>query len=94
MNQMEVRNQKFDFNLLVLLMFFSLSGLFTLSDVESMVNEIIRMNEFHHPHVLPLIGVCVHGHWSWYFNGDAIHDQWESTRLFEEGTKQPGYHRG
>ena len=36
-----------------------LSGLFTLNDVESMVNEIVKMNEFNHPHVLPLIGVCV-----------------------------------
>ena len=23
------------------------------------MNEIIKMNEFDHPHVLPLIGVCV-----------------------------------
>ena len=36
-----------------------ISGLFTLNDVESMVNEIVKMNEFNHPHVLPLIGVCV-----------------------------------
>ena len=35
------------------------AGLFTLKDVESMVNEIIKMQEFKHPHVLPLIGVCL-----------------------------------
>ena len=35
------------------------TGLFTLNDVESMVNEIIKMQEFNHPHVLPLIGVCL-----------------------------------
>ena len=32
---------------------------FTLNDVERMVNEIIKMKEFNHPHVLPLIGVCL-----------------------------------
>ena len=35
------------------------AGLFTLIDVENMVNEIIKMQEFKHPHVLPLIGVCL-----------------------------------
>ena len=34
-------------------------GLFTLNDVESMVSEIIKMEEFDHPHVLSLIGVCL-----------------------------------
>ena len=35
------------------------SGLFTQSDVQSMVSEITKMQEFHHPHVMPLIGVCL-----------------------------------
>ena len=35
------------------------TGLFTLHDVESMINEIIKMKEFNHPHVLSLIGVCL-----------------------------------
>ena len=35
------------------------TGLFTLNDVESMVGEITKMQEFNHPHVLPLIGVCL-----------------------------------
>ncbi len=34
-------------------------GLFTPNDVQSMVNEITKMQEFHHPHVMPLIGVCL-----------------------------------
>ena len=34
-------------------------GLFTLNDVESMVSEIIKMQEFDHRHVLSLIGVCL-----------------------------------
>ena len=35
------------------------TGLFTLKDVQSMVNEINKMLEFNHPHVLSLIGVCL-----------------------------------
>ena len=34
-------------------------GLFTLKDVQSMVDEITKMLEFNHPHVLSLIGVCL-----------------------------------
>ncbi len=34
-------------------------GLFTQSDVQSMVSEISKMQEFHHPHVMSLIGVCL-----------------------------------
>ncbi len=34
-------------------------GLFTQNDVQSMVSEITKMQEFHHPHVMPLIGVCL-----------------------------------
>ncbi|XP_064385779.1 uncharacterized protein LOC135334492 isoform X2 [Halichondria panicea] len=37
----------------------TLKGLFTLSDVQSMVSEITKMQEFHHPHVMSLIGVCL-----------------------------------
>ncbi len=37
----------------------SIPGLFTQSDVQSMVSEITKMQEFHHPHVMPLIGVCL-----------------------------------
>ncbi|XP_064385904.1 uncharacterized protein LOC135334578 isoform X3 [Halichondria panicea] len=37
----------------------TLKGLFTQSDVQSMVSEITKMQEFHHPHVMPLIGVCL-----------------------------------
>ncbi|XP_064397449.1 uncharacterized protein LOC135344191 isoform X2 [Halichondria panicea] len=36
-----------------------LKGLFTQSDVQSMVSEISKMQEFHHPHVMSLIGVCL-----------------------------------
>ena len=35
------------------------TGHCTLNDVESMQNEIIKMMEFNHPHVLSLIGVCL-----------------------------------
>ena len=34
-------------------------GLFTLNDVDSMVSEVTKMKEFNHPHVMPLIGVCL-----------------------------------
>ena len=34
-------------------------GLFTLKDVQSMVDEITKMLEFNHLHVLSLIGVCL-----------------------------------
>ncbi|XP_064397634.1 tyrosine-protein kinase receptor UFO-like [Halichondria panicea] len=37
----------------------TLKGIFTPNDVESMVSEISKMQEFHHPHVMPLIGVCL-----------------------------------
>ena len=35
------------------------TGLFTLNDVKSMVDEIIKMQDFNHRHVLSLIGVCL-----------------------------------
>ena len=34
-------------------------GLFTTSDVESMLAEIIKMKELHHCNIMPLIGVCL-----------------------------------
>ncbi|XP_064397468.1 tyrosine-protein kinase receptor UFO-like [Halichondria panicea] len=37
----------------------TLKGLFTPNDVQSMVREITKMQEFHHPHVMPLIGACL-----------------------------------
>jgi len=36
-----------------------LIGLFTVSDVHSMTDEILKMKHFDHPHVMTLIGVCV-----------------------------------
>ncbi len=35
------------------------TGLFSLSDVQSMVCEVNKMQDFDHPHVMSLIGVCV-----------------------------------
>ena len=35
------------------------AGLFSSSDVKSMVSEIVKMKEFHHPHIMSLIGVCL-----------------------------------
>ena len=35
------------------------AGLFSSSDVESIVSEIVKMQEFHHPHIMSLIGVCL-----------------------------------
>ena len=34
-------------------------GLFTASDVESMLEEITKMKDLHHPNVMSLIGVCL-----------------------------------
>ena len=34
-------------------------GLFSASDVESMLAEIIKMKDLHHPSVMSLIGVCL-----------------------------------
>ena len=36
-----------------------LTGLFTLDDVRSMTDEILKMKNFDHPNVMTLIGVCV-----------------------------------
>ncbi len=35
------------------------AGLFSLSDVQSMVCEVNKMQDFDHPHVMSLIGVCL-----------------------------------
>ena len=35
------------------------TGLFTLTDVENLVSEIIKMQGFSHSHVMPLIGMCL-----------------------------------
>ena len=35
------------------------SGLFTASDVESMLEEITKMKDLHHHNVMSLIGVCL-----------------------------------
>ena len=34
-------------------------GLFTASDVESMLEEITKMKDLHHPNVMSLVGVCL-----------------------------------
>ncbi len=34
-------------------------GLFSVSDVQGMVCEVNKMQEFHNPHVMSLIGVCL-----------------------------------
>ena len=35
------------------------AGLFSPSDVQNMILEVMKMQEFHHPHVMSLIGVCL-----------------------------------
>ena len=37
----------------------SVLGLFTATDVESMLAEITKMKDLHHPNVMSLIGVCL-----------------------------------
>ncbi|XP_064398639.1 plexin-A2-like [Halichondria panicea] len=37
----------------------TLKGLFSMSDVQSMVFEVTKMQDFDHPHVMSLIGVCL-----------------------------------
>ena len=39
-------------------MFLLLLGLFSASDVESMLAEITKMKDLNHPNVMSLIGVC------------------------------------
>ena len=35
------------------------AGLFTPNDVQSMMDEVLKMQSFDHPHVMTLIGVCL-----------------------------------
>ena len=35
------------------------AGLFTPNDVQSMMDEVLKMQSFKHPHVMTLIGVCL-----------------------------------
>ncbi len=35
------------------------TGLFTITDVQNIISEITTMQEFDHPHVMSLIGVCL-----------------------------------
>ena len=35
------------------------AGLFTPNDVKSMMDEVLKMQSFNHPHVMTLIGVCL-----------------------------------
>ena len=35
------------------------SGLFTSKDVHSLVEEVLKMQGFHHLHVMSLVGVCL-----------------------------------
>ena len=41
------------------IMHLTLAGLFTVNDVHSMTDEILKMKYFDHPNVMTLIGVCV-----------------------------------
>ena len=35
------------------------AGMFTANQVHRMIEEILRMKEFKHPHVMSLVGVCL-----------------------------------
>ena len=35
------------------------SGLFTANDVQQILQEVVKMQDFSHPHVMSLIGVCL-----------------------------------
>ncbi|XP_064389993.1 uncharacterized protein LOC135337904 [Halichondria panicea] len=37
----------------------TLKGLFSSMDIQFLMSEIIKMKDFNHPHVMPLIGVCL-----------------------------------
>ncbi|XP_064388305.1 deleted in malignant brain tumors 1 protein-like isoform X2 [Halichondria panicea] len=37
----------------------TLKGLFSSTDIQFLITEIIKMKDFNHPHVMPLIGVCL-----------------------------------
>ncbi len=40
-------------------LFLHIIGLFSSSDIQFLISEIIKMKDFDHPHVMPLIGVCL-----------------------------------
>ena len=35
------------------------TGLFNANDVQQILQEVVKMKDFKHPHVMPLIGVCL-----------------------------------
>ena len=35
------------------------SGLYSANDVQQMLEEVVKMQDFSHPHILSLIGVCL-----------------------------------
>jgi hypothetical protein len=37
----------------------TLRGLFSANDVQQILQEVVKMKDFKHPHVIPLIGVCL-----------------------------------
>ena len=43
----------------MLLYFHACTGLFTPNDVLNMMDEVLKMQSFDHPHVMTLIGVCL-----------------------------------
>ena len=43
----------------MILQFTILLGLFSTSDVHQIVQEVVKMKDFKHPHIMPLIGVCL-----------------------------------
>ena len=44
---------------LVDLTLFTTTGLFNANDVQQILQEVVKMKDFKHPHVMPLIGVCL-----------------------------------
>ena len=44
---------------LVDLTLFTTTGLFNANDMQQILQEVVKMKDFKHPHVMPLIGVCL-----------------------------------
>ena len=44
---------------LVGLTLYTTTGLFNANDVQQILREVVNMKDFKHPHVMPLIGVCL-----------------------------------
>ena len=38
---------------------YTTTGLFNANDVQQILQEVVKMKDFKHPHVMPLIGVCL-----------------------------------